>query len=80
MSDVAYWIMSIESPSLEQTGIFYAIVGIAGMIIKFYMTSGRAWGPQLEWKDSGNNKFLSNQKDEYYIRNKQRSNREEEID
>lgn len=64
--NVYLWIKTLESPTVEQTGILYAVIGVAGMIFNFYAKSGRAWGPQVEWKDVGSNDYLANQRDNFY--------------
>lgn len=64
--NVYLWIKDLESPTVEQTGIMYAVIGVAGMIFNFYAKSGRAWGPQVEWQDVGSNSYLASQRNSYY--------------
>ena len=60
------WFMELEQPSFEQSGFVMAIWGAASLIFNFYAKSGRAWGPQVEWENVGQNDYLANQKDNYY--------------
>lgn len=55
------WIRELENPSVEQTGVMYAVIGALPMIFNFYAKSGVRWSPRVDWDGVGENDYLSNQ-------------------
>jgi len=64
--EVTIWFKDIPAPTAEQSGVVMAFIGSAALIFNFYAKSGRAWGPQVEWENIGQNDYLASQRDNYY--------------
>jgi len=46
---VTIWFMTLDVPNLEQAGMLGVVYGIAGMICKFYISSGNIDEDGKEW-------------------------------